>query len=108
MKPSQAAARLAALVLLGAPVAAAAGAPAPADIAKGKALYDQICSTCHGVAMVNPGTSSFDLRVFPHDEKPRFVNSVTHGKNAMPAWGDILKPEEIDLLWDYISTHGKQ
>lgn len=57
--------------------------------------------------MVNPGTSSFDLRTFPHDDRPRFVNSVTHGKNTMPAWGDLLKTDEIDSLWDYVLTGGK-
>ena len=50
---------------------------------------------------------AFDLRKFPHDDHARFVNSVTHGKNTMPAWGDILKPEEIDALWAYVLTGGK-
>lgn len=82
-------------------------APSPELVAKGKGLYRQLCSTCHGVNMVNPGTSSFDLRTFPHDDQARFVNSVTHGKNSMPAWGDMLKPEEIDAIWAYVRTGGK-
>jgi len=57
--------------------------------------------------MVNPGTSSFDLRKFPPDDKARFVNSVLHGKNAMPAWGDILKPDEIEAIWAYVLTGGQ-
>ena len=58
--------------------------------------------------MVTPGTAAFDLREFPHDDKARFVNSVTHGKNnRMPPWGDILKPEDIDNLWAYVLTGGK-
>ena len=57
--------------------------------------------------MVNPGTSSFDLRKFPPDEKTRFVNAVVHGKKAMPAWGDILKPDEIEAIWAYVSTGGQ-
>ena len=32
----------------------------------------------------------------------RFVNSVTKGKNQMPPWGGLLKPEEIEALWLYI------
>ena len=76
--------------------------------AKGKALYSQHCLHCHGLNMVNPGTYSYDLRQFPHDEKPRFVNSVTHGKNnRMPAWGDILTTQEIDEIWAYVETGGK-
>lgn len=58
--------------------------------------------------MVTPGTVAFDLRRFPHDQKPRFVDSVTHGKNkAMPPWGDVLTPEQIDELWAYVGTGGK-
>jgi mono/diheme cytochrome c family protein len=80
----------------------------PALIAKGKALYGTNCIHCHGINMVTPGTVAFDLRQFPHDDKARFVNSVTNGKNGrMPPWGDVLKPEEIDALWSYVLTGGK-
>ena len=56
--------------------------------------------------MVNAGTSSFDLRKFPHVDQARFVNSVTRGKNTMPAWGDMLQPDEISALWAYVVTGG--
>jgi len=85
---------------------AAQATPSPAPAAQGKALYTQLCSHCHGVNMVNAGTSSFDLRKFPHDDKARFVNSVTHGKNTMPAWGDMLQADEIEVLWAYVLTGG--
>jgi len=92
-------------VLLIAPRPSLAAAPELA--VQGKAQYRQFCSNCHGVNMVNAGTSSFDLRKFPPDDKTRFVNSVKHGKNAMPAWGDILKPEEIEAIWAYVLTGGQ-
>ena len=77
-------------------------------VAEGRALYAHHCSHCHGFNMVNPGTVAFDLRRFPPDDKARFVNSVTQGKNnRMPPWGDVLSPEEIDELWAYIRTGGK-
>ena len=82
-------------------------APPPELVAQGKPLYRQLCANCHGVNMVNPGTSSFDLRKFPHSDRARFVNSVMHGKNSMPAWGDLLKPEEVEALWAYVRTGGK-
>jgi mono/diheme cytochrome c family protein len=85
----------------------AAQEPPSALAVQGKKLFTQMCSHCHGVDMVNPGNVSFDLRKFPHDDKARFVNSVTHGKNAMPAWGDILQPDEFEALWAYIQTGGK-
>jgi mono/diheme cytochrome c family protein len=55
----------------------AAQEPPPALAVQGKKLFTQLCSHCHGVDMVNPGNVSFDLRKFPHDDKARFVNSVT-------------------------------
>jgi mono/diheme cytochrome c family protein len=82
-------------------------APPPELASQGKTLYRQFCSNCHGLNMVNPGTSSLDLRKFPHEDRARFVNSVTRGKNTMPAWGDILQPDEIEALWAYIRTGGK-
>ena len=85
-----------------------ADAAPPSELAtQGKSLYRQLCSNCHGVSMVNAGTSSFDLRKFPQDDKARFVNSVMKGKNAMPPWGDILKPDEIEAIWAYVLTGGK-
>ena len=82
-------------------------APPPELATQGKSVYRQLCSNCHGVNMVNAGTSSFDLRKFPPDDKARFVHSVVHGKNAMPPWGDIVKADEIEAIWAYVLTGGK-
>ena len=61
---------------------------------KARPLYAHHCSHCHGFNMVNPGTVTYDLRQFPHDDKARFVHSVTEGKNGrMPPWGDLLSRE---------------
>ncbi|HLJ64101.1 MAG TPA: cytochrome c [Stellaceae bacterium] len=87
--------------------ALAEGTEAEGDVQKGKALYSQICSHCHGLNMVNPGNASFDLRQFPHDDRTRFFTSVTQGKNQMPAWGDLLESEEIEAIWSYVRSGGK-
>jgi mono/diheme cytochrome c family protein len=81
-------------------------APSPQQFAKGSGLFAQICSHCHGPQMVNPGTTSFDLRRFPHDDRDRFFNSVRNGKRAMPPWKDVLHPEEIEAVWAYVRTGG--
>lgn len=80
----------------------------PAKVAQGKQLFKDFCQKCHGIDMVSPGPPFFDLRTFPHDEKSRFVDSVTNGKRAMPAWGAIVKPAEIELLWSYVSSYQQQ
>jgi len=56
--------------------------------------------------MVNAGTASFDLRKFPKDQEGRFLESVSYGRNSMPAMGDLLSEEEIQALWRYVSTRG--
>ncbi len=48
-----------------------------------------------------------DLRKFPRDERERFIDSVTRGKNQMPPWGGLLKPEEVEALWAYVVAGGK-
>ncbi|MEP4196358.1 MAG: transporter substrate-binding domain-containing protein [Aliishimia sp.] len=84
------------------------GGPAVSDelLTKGTTTYKQLCSRCHGFDMVNPGTGSYDLRKFPRDDKPRFVESVSNGKDGMPAMGDLLIGDELDALWRYVSTRG--
>jgi mono/diheme cytochrome c family protein len=97
-----------AAVLAGTATAAAADAPGKAGSAEnGAKLYRHFCSHCHGPNMVNPGTASYDLRKFPLDEEERFFHSVTKGKNAMPAWGETLKPEELADIWAYVRSRGK-
>ena len=76
------------------------------QIATGAELYAVNCSPCHGARMQDPG-AAFNLRKFPPDQPERFVNSVTRGKNAMPPWGDLLKPDDIDALWAYVMSGGK-
>lgn len=95
--------------LLTAALLALFGAPATADdalLASGKTVYKQFCSHCHGLDMKNPGTSSYDLRKWPQDDKETFVKSVMEGKGDMPAWGDILLPDELDAIWHYVATRG--
>lgn len=94
-------------------VAALAGEPQKRDspnsaIDRGRALYARHCSHCHGFNMVNPGTIAYDLRRFPRDDEPRFLDSVTNGKNGrMPPWKGVLSQEEIRHLWAYVVSGGK-
>jgi mono/diheme cytochrome c family protein len=85
--------------------------PATADqgmIDKGKAVFAEHCSHCHGFNMVNAGTITPDLRKFP-DDRPRFVTTVKGGKNGrMPPWGDILSDDDIANLWAYVSSRRGQ
>jgi mono/diheme cytochrome c family protein len=72
---------------------------------QGQGMYKAYCQKCHGLQMVTPGGGFFDLRTFPLDDKARFVNSVANGKRAMPAWGALFKPGDIDALWAYVASY---
>ena len=74
---------------------------------RGKTIYAKNCESCHGVAMIGPQWG-IDLATFPRDNPKRFVESVTNGTKAMPPWGDVLKPEEIQALWAYVVTGDKR
>jgi mono/diheme cytochrome c family protein len=73
------------------------------QIASGAELYAVNCSPCHSARMQEPG-GAFNLRKFPADQRERFVNSVTRGKNQMPPWGDFFKPEQLEALWAYVTA----
>jgi len=90
---------------------AAAQSPQARDSAReqlktGAEIYARNCSPCHGARMLDPQGAS-DLMKFPRGERERFINSVTRGKNQMPPWGDLLKPEEVEALWAYVAAGGK-
>ena len=71
---------------------------------KGRQLYNSYCARCHGLNMVTPGSAFFDLRTLRADELDRFERSVNQGLRAMPAWGTILKPDDVRSIWAYVSA----
>jgi mono/diheme cytochrome c family protein len=77
-----------------------------AQVKLGSDTYARHCSACHGARMKNP-EGAFDLPTFPKDQKERFTRSVGKGKNSMPPWEGLLKPEEIEALWAYVYTGEK-
>jgi mono/diheme cytochrome c family protein len=82
-----------------------APAPAPAtdSATAGAPLYQVYCAACHGPNL-KPAESVFDLRDLAPSDKRRFVNSVTRGKDSMPAWGALLTPQQIEAVWDYVMS----
>src|SRR5262245_30331246 len=102
--------RLAAGVALAALAAPALGQGTeefPADrVRSGRELYAQTCAPCHGSRMEDPPVP-MDLRKFPPSEKSRFIFSVTKGKNQMPPFGWLLKPEDLEALWAYVMAGEK-
>lgn len=96
--------RLVAALALAAGAACAQGTVPAADAEAGRRIYTSYCARCHGINLVSTSGAYFDLRTFPRDDKERFLLSVKEGKRAMPAWGGIVKPQEIELIWAYIGS----
>ena len=78
----------------------------PEQIGQGAETFAVYCMPCHGERMSNP--EFFNLKTFPPDQRSRFINSVTNGKNAMPPWRNVLKPEDIEALWSYVVAGEKE
>jgi hypothetical protein len=49
---------------------------------------------------LEPG-SAFNLRNFPHDQRERFISSITRGKNQIAAVGRLRPshPQSATLIW---------
>jgi len=97
---------LAASLLAFAQAAPAQDAFKPEQVKNGSETYARHCAACHGPRMADPEGAP-DLRKFPRDQRERFLTSVSKGKNSMPPWGELLKPDEIEALWAYVATGGK-
>ena len=74
----------------------------PVQIAAGAKLFSDNCAICHGPRMVDPDGGFFDLKTFPPKQRPRFINSVSNGKNSMPPWKSVLSQEQIGNLFAYV------
>jgi len=85
----------------------AAARAAEGEVDQGRDTYQELCSSCHGRDLVNPGALSFDLRKFPKDDFARFRSSVLGGKGtAMPAWTGKISDEDVVNLWAYVRSGG--
>jgi quinohemoprotein ethanol dehydrogenase len=83
----------------GAPVRIAPGTP---DVANGKKIFQTFCTACHGDnglgshGGANLTNASHDLQLV--------VTTASTGRNDMPSFKDVLKPEQIRDVAGYITT----
>lgn len=81
------------------------------ELARTRALFNEKCARCHGEDGRGE-THTGEMLGVPNftDEKwwkeaksdSRFINSVTHGREAMPAFGKKLSKQEITSLVAYV------
>ncbi|GBF79846.1 c-type cytochrome [Aphanothece sacrum] len=77
----------------------------PPALADGGTIFSAKCAQCHlgGKNLVNPAKtlSKADLDKYGYDLKA-IIGQVTNGKGAMPAFGKLLKPEQIEEVAAYV------
>jgi mono/diheme cytochrome c family protein len=91
---------------------ALAASTAAAQGADGKALYEQHCKKCHGVAgkpsdgikKMNPKIETMDAAFFAKRTDADLVKDIGEGKGKMKPFKDKMKPDEMAAVAKYIRT----
>lgn len=94
-------------------VAAVAAEPKPGDLELGRKIYNFRCYFCHGYSGNAQTLAASYLEPKPRDftaltpeqlPRARMLDAVAHGRpgTAMKGFADILKPEEIAAVTDFV------
>ena len=87
-------------------------APTPDSVTKGKKLFLDHCSLCHGVDAKGTGIAAKELSTPPanlievakHLENRRFVMQMRFGAGDMPAWQDVLDEDDMVSITHYLRS----
>ena len=72
-----------------------------ADLVAGKQQFDTICSACHGNDGKN-GHGGADLTVTKLTVT-QIAETIANGRNTMPAFASVFKPEQLRDVAGYVS-----
>lgn len=80
----------------------------PAQLAKGKAVYEANCVACHGPdgKGVIPQAAKLGTEFIASYPAVQFYQSVSGGKGIMPAWQDRLSSDDRWAVIEYARTFG--
>jgi len=72
--------------------------------ASGQKLYGTLCTQCHGVN--GAGAVALNTSEFQADTDQEIFDTINLGREntSMAAWGEILTPDQINLLVEYLRT----
>ena len=80
--------------------------PAFADAASGKKIFSANCASCHAggknLVQANKTLKKEALEKYNMYSAEAIIYQVTKGKNAMPAFGGRLKPNQIEDVTAYV------
>jgi cytochrome c6 len=105
-----------AFVVLGAFASSACSKPVPTTPEQEEAdLFHNVCARCHGQdgtggppdSLGNPGPRNFTDPVFQKSlTDAQIKNTIMNGKRAMPAFGAVFTPAQVDLLAAHVRRLG--
>lgn len=82
------------------------GQPAFAEVSEGAIIFKNNCASCHvgGKNLVNASKTlkKEALEKYGMYSVDKIIAQVTKGKAAMPAFGNRLKTNEIELVANYV------
>ncbi|MBB5058677.1 cytochrome c551 [Granulicella aggregans] len=70
-------------------------------------FHDKGCQHCHGADLTGTDRGPDLSTVGKKWHKGRIEKQIREGGNGMPAFGDVLQPDEIKSLVDYLSAKRK-
>lgn len=74
------------------------------DVLSGNAIFHERCAVCHGVDgnALLPGAPSFATGERMEKTDEELLQTIRHGKDLMPPWGEILSEEERRDALSYV------
>ena len=86
--------------------------PALADKPDGQQIFNANCSACHiggnNVIIANKTLRKEALEKYGMKSLAAIKDQVTHGKNAMPAFGGRLQEDEIEAVANYVLNQAEK
>jgi cytochrome c oxidase cbb3-type subunit 3 len=81
----------------------AAEGPVTGVAARGAGLFEHNCQACHGTgAMGGMGPKLVKSPILKHEDQ--FWETVLHGRGPMPAWGSVLRHQDIADIYAWLSA----
>ena len=95
---------VAALVLsfTGGPVGAQSDVDDPAEVDAGRAIFEANCSGCHGAMGEGSDVGRPLTDIATQGERSRHIETVTNGRNNMPAFGGSLDEAEVSAVVSFV------
>lgn len=82
-----------------------------ADLENGKKLFNKNCAQCHrggmNVVIKDKNLSQEALEKYDMFSVEAIAYQITNGKNAMPAFGRRLKPDQIEDVANYVYSQAQ-